>query len=339
MPENKKTHKKVTTALLLSALLSIVPAAGNSAGTYIPPAHNIIWESRLYRSIEFLSSSLCEGRATGTRGSSEAAFWIIRALEEAGAIPIDSTYAKHVYTGQGLVGHNIMGMIPGSRKNPRNSYIIIGTHYDHLGILDGKMYPGADENASGVVAAVSLAEMFSTMKTLGQTYGKNILFVFFDGRQMGLAGSQAMWRMLEYGELHDPLTGDTIHPEDISLMVNIEQIGSTLSPLKSGRSDYLIMLGNESLPRLERNAAQLCNTFYETGLDLAFDYYGSRNFTDVFYRISDQRVFIDNGIPSVVFTSGITMNTNRTYDSVHTLDMGILRRRIIFIFHWLERML
>lgn len=302
------------------------------------PAHNLVWDSKLYRGIEFLSDTLCNGRASGTRGSVEAAAWIIRSFRKAGVMPLDSTYAKHIYVGQGLVGHNIMGMVPGSKKDPCDSYIIVGSHYDHLGNLQGNIYPGADENASGVVTVTTLADMFASMKTLGRTYGKNIIFVLFDGRQKGLTGSEALWRMLNNGELHDPLTGKEITPEKISLMVNIEQIGSSLAPLKSGRKDYIIMLGRESLPKERQGLLPTCNWLHYTDLEIAHDYYGSKTFTDIFYKLSDQKVFVENRIPAVLFTSGITMNTNRTYDTVDTLDIPILHRRIILIFHWLERM-
>lgn len=340
MPDNTSPYKKFKFYIWILALAVTfeLPAAA-SGGDRTHPAENVVWENRLYREIEFLSSSHCEGRATGTMGATLAAFWIMNAMEDSGLMPLDSTYAKHIYAGQGLIGRNLIGMLPGSKKSPRDRYIIVGTHYDHLGILKDKLYPGADENASGVAAVLNLARMFSTMKTMGSSYSCNIIFVFFDGRQMGLAGSQSLWNMIENSELHDPLTGLAITKEKIELMVNIEQIGSSLAPLASGRKDYMIMLGNHSLSRTRQAALNLCNSFYDINLDLSYDYYGSADFTDIFYRISDQRVFIENKIPSVVFTSGITMNTNRTYDSVHTLNMEVLKKRIHLIFHWLEKML
>ena len=78
---------------------------------------------------------------------------------------------------------------------------------------------------------------------------------------------------------------------------------------------------------------------YEIGLDLGFSYYGSENFTKLFYRLSDQRVFVDNRIPAVMFTSGITMNNNKTWDKASTLNMEILHKRINLIYHWTIMML
>ena len=344
MPEKIKSCKNSFLPAFFAAAACIfavcLPARGQSSWTTNDnAAHNVVWEDKLYRQIEFLADSLCDGRATGTAGGNEAAFWLIRTFRKAGLLPFSGSYAKHVFAGGGIVGHNIVGMIPGSKKSPCSSYIVVGAHYDHLGRLGGKLYPGADSNASGTVAMTSLAEMFSAMKLIGKAYGKSLIFVAFDANGMNLAGSETFWRMIESGELKDPLSGEPVTPDKISLMVNLDQIGSTLSPLKSGREDYLIMLGNESLPSREQGIITLCNLFYNTGLELSHTYYGSPDFTRIFYNLSDQRVFISHGIPSVLFTSGITMKNNKPSDTPETLDMPVLRKRIILIFHWLEKMM
>ena len=99
------------------------------------------------------------------------------------------------------------------------------------------------------------------------------------------------------------------------------------------------MLGNNSLHKDRRMDIEACNMLYDINLDLCLSYYGSKTFTDVFYRLSDQRVFVDNKIPAVLFTSGITMNTNRTRDTADTLNYTIFKKRIYLIFEWLEKML
>ena len=122
-------------------------------------------------------------------------------------------------------------------------------------------------------------------------------------------------------------------------MVNIDQIGTTLSPLHEDRRDFIIMLGNSSLKPIKQDMISIVNRFYGLNMDIGLSYYGSDNFTKVFYRISDQRVFVDNRIPSVFFTSGITMNTNKTYDSLSSIDISVLRKRIYLIYHWIDRMI
>ena len=296
-------------------------------------------EEKLYREISFLADSLCAGRATGTRGATEAAFWIERKFTKAGLLKINGSFASHFTTPTGAAGHNIIGMIPGALSIPRDKYIIIGAHFDHLGELDGKLYPGADANASGTVVLTSLADIFSSMKEMGRVYDTNIIFAAFDGKEMGMSGSAALWKLIDYSMLKDPLTGETITKDKITAMVNIDQIGSSLSPVRSSRADYLLMLGNESLPKDKRMNLEACNMLHDINLDLCLSYYGSKTFTDVFYRLSDQKVFVENRIPAVFFTSGITMNTNKTRDNAENLNYEVLRKRLELIYHWIESML
>ena len=310
-----------------------------SSGYEFSAARNLIWEHKLYRHIEFLSDTLCQGRATGTRGSIEAAFWIEREFRDAGLLKFDGTYTKRFFAGKGLLGRNVIGFLPGSIKTPKDRYIIVGAHFDHIGQLNRVTYPGADANASGTVALTSLAEMFSMLRTLGRGFDSNIIFVAFDAKEMSMAGSEAFWKMINNHELTDPVSGDAITPDKIRLMMNIDQIGSSLSPLTKGRNDYMIMLGRHSLKPFEREVLDFCNRSSGLHMDIDYTYYGSRNFTEIFYRLSDQRVFIDNRIPSVLFTSGITMNTNRTIDTAETLDYEIFKKRIYLIFEWIEKML
>lgn len=298
-----------------------------------------ISESRIGISISFLADTLCGGRATGTRGSTEAAFWIERQFSQAGLIPLGKGYAKSFRTQSGAKAHNIIGLLPGSLSVPRDRYIIVGAHYDHLGELGGSIYPGADANASGTVAMTSLAGMFAKMRQMGKVYDSSIIFVAFDAKEHDLAGSEELWNALSNGTLSDPVSGKPITRGKITLMVNIDQIGSTLAPLSKSRSDYLIMLGTPSLKQSRRKVLEQANAANGINLDIALDYYGSSNFTRVFYRLSDQRIFVDNKVPAVLFTSGITMNTNKTRDTAASLDMQVLRKRIDLMFHWIEEML
>ena len=224
----------------------------------------------------------------------------------------------------------------GSRKVHESEYVIVGAHFDHLGNFSGKMYPGADDNASGVVTAISLAEMFRISKIIGKAYFKNIIFVAFDAKEKGLSGSAAFWTALENGRFRDPFTGKTIWPEMVKLMVNIDQIGCSLSPLASGREDYLLAVDGGTLGSRESELLDWCNRIFETNLELCHSYYGSENFTKVFFKITDQNVFAQHRIPSVLFTSGITMNNYKPWDSAQTLNYEVLKRRIWLIWHWLE---
>jgi Zn-dependent M28 family amino/carboxypeptidase len=181
--------------------------------------------------------------------------------------------------------------------------------------------------------------MFGAMRRQGKVYDSNIIFVAFDAKEMDMAGSESLWKLIDYGFLKDPISGLPITKEKIITMVNIDQIGSSLSPIRRDRKDYLLMLGNESLPKDKRMNIEACNMLYDTNLDICLSYYGSKNFTELFYRLSDQRVFVDNKVPAVFFTSGITMNTNKTRDTAESLNYEVLNKRVRLIYHWIESML
>ena len=331
-------HKKFRVSVVVLAwLLTICLDA--SAQRF--PARNVVWEAKLQRQVSFLADSLCNGRGTGTSGGTEAAFFILRRFREAGLEPMCGSgdakvYAQSFRTESGAVGHNVIGFMNGSKKIHKNEYIVVGAHFDHLGHFGGKMYPGADDNASGIVAAISLAEMFRMSKIIGKAYFKNVIFVAFDAKEKGMAGSQAFWTALENGKLHDPATGKTILPEMVSLMVNIDQIGCSLSPLASGREDYLLAVDGGTFGSRESELLDWCNNTFGTNLELCHSYYGSANFTKVFFKITDQNIFAQHKIPSVLFTSGITMNNYKSWDTAETLNYEVLKRRIWLIWHWLE---
>ena len=326
-------------AALIMAANGLNASAQNIAARAHQPARRLVTRSILQDRIGFLCDSLCEGRASGQHGGGVAAIWLQREFERIGLMPIGESYGHAATLGNGKYGRNIVGMLPGSKTTTRDRYVVVGAHYDHIGTLEGKLYPGADANASGSAALLSLAEMLSAYKDSGKTHDHNVIFVAFDAKENDMAGSKALWRMIENGLLTDPQSGAVITKDKISLMVNMDQLGCTMSPLASGRKDYIIMLGNHSLRPAARDLIGFCNSTYAIDMDIDLTYYGSKNFTKMFYRLSDQRIFIDNGIPSVLFTSGITMNTNKTRDTAETIDTEILRKRIFLIYHWIEMML
>ncbi len=250
--------------------------------------------------VEFLADSLCAGRAAGSPGSVEAAAYIVRRLSGLG----------YEVSSQGFVidslrtGHNILTVPKGNKP-----LILLMACYDGLGTLGGRVFPGADSNASGVAALLALADRLK---------GRNdVMLAFTDARNAGRGGSQALRKLLA--------------GRRISLVVNIDIIGSALAPVHEYWPDYLIALGADRY----RKTFERCNSGLQ--LHLYYDYYRSRNFTELFYRRSgDQAVFVADGIPAIMFTSGITPNTNKSSDTPETLDYDIFARRVEFIARFIE---
>ena len=313
-------------------------------------AQNVVWENRLQRMVEFYSDSLCGGRATGTRGSAEAAFSIARHFRKAGLLPFDGSYSMSFYTPDSIrVGHNIIGMLPGSRKHPVDSYIIVGAHYDHLGILDGNIYNGADDNASGVTVLLNLADMFGTMRKTKTGPDKNIIFAALDAKELNMAGSKAFVDRLIQKESMSasistirPASDTSRNPEEefpgipkdrIICAINIDQIGTVLEPVHEADTNFVIVLGENTLPKKHRGLIDMCNRYYNINLDIDHTFYGSENFTDLFYRLSDQIVFHEAGIPALIFTSGFHRHTYKTTDDPDIISYPVMKKRTMLIFY------
>lgn len=261
--------------------------------------------AELRAEVEFLCDSLCAGRGFGTVGAQAATLYLLRQLRDAGLRTTVQSFAAG-----GRVGHNVVAVTPGWFRR----YIVVGAYFDGLGTLDGRLYPGADANASGVAALLALArELPAVCRGL-----VGVVFVAFDGHAADLAGAQAF--LAQYRSVYPPV-----------LMVNLDLLGSSLAPVSPSRPDYLIALGGGPYRMALESAAR------GPRIDLTYDYYGSEAFTEIFYRrVSDQRCFLEAGIPAVMFTSGITQHTNQVTDTPATLDYDLLSRRIDLISAWLR---
>ena len=265
-------------------------------------------EADLRAEVTWLCDSLRAGRAFGTVGAQRTAFYLLGQLRNAGLNAFSQTFVHN-----GRIGRNVIGITPGFFVR----YIVVSAYYDGLGTLDGELYPGADSNASGVAAMLALArELVPLCKD--QT---GLIFVAYDGHNADMAGSRAFLERYRYS-----------YP--LRLVVNLDILGSTLVPVYPTSPEYMIVLGGSG----ERFALDNANRGIR--LHLNYDYYGSDAFTELFYRrISDQRWFVEAGIPSVMFSSGITLNTNKRSDTPETLDYPVLERRIQVIAKWLQRLL
>ena len=327
-----KIRSKILLLVLLPALLW---ATGSGAQVRMLPdmeAEKLISPESLRRDVEFLSDSLCQGRGAAQRGRTEAAFWVGRQFAATGLLPFGGSFCQP-FTAEGHRCHNIAGMLPSGNGSGR--YIIVMAHYDNLGTLNGKLYPGADSNASGVVTLKDLARMLSFFRSNGGYLPQNVIFVALDGKQLSMAGSRELWSAISLGKLRDPLNGKAIRARDISMVVNLDILGGTASPLSRERVDYIIMLGGGRY----NGVLQSANIHNSINLEIGLDYYGSPSFTDLFLRrVSDQKPFLDHGIYSVMFTSGISLDTNRDTDTPDKLDYLVFERRVKLIFHWIERM-
>lgn len=143
-------------------------------------------EAKLLKNLKILSSDLYEGRRTGTKGANRAKKYIINEFYNSDILQINSTYEQpfmFFHHGEKYNGSNVLGLIKGSTFP--NKYIVISAHYDHEGIKQGKIYNGADDNASGISALFAFAEYYKNHPPK-----HSIIFAAFDAEELGLQGSK-----------------------------------------------------------------------------------------------------------------------------------------------------
>lgn len=323
--------------IALVLLLAGLPAAAQRRGYVISPVNgeSVLHESAVRASVDWLTDPAGGGRATGTPGGLRTARWLAGQFQAVGLQPLGADYLQELRTETGQKGWNVIGRVPG--KGTPQQFVLVMAHFDNLGVLNGTLYPGADSNASGVAALLELGRMFVRMSEVGKTYSQGLLLVALDGKEQSLGGARAFLKSVEEGAFIHPFTGVPLTLADISQVVNLDQLGSTLAPITKGQPNYLLMLSEPGAPR---QRAMAVNQARNLELELAYDYYGSKDFTKLFYRrISDHCPFLEKGIPSVLFTSGITLNNNKPYDDAASLDYPVLTRRIRFIFYYLDKSL
>jgi hypothetical protein len=196
---------------------------------FAPAQQSTISEKNLNKHVYFLASDKLKGRGTGTPEEAKAAKYIAKQFKKAGLSPKGNNVWEHTFThkkssdphgmmqdGPKLECRNVVGYL----DNGAPYTIVIGAHYDHLGLghdhnsLDanpvGKIHNGADDNASGTAGVIELANYFANNGVKEQ---HNFLFICFSGEELGLVGSKKFTE------------NPTIDLATVSFMVNMDMIG------------------------------------------------------------------------------------------------------------------
>ena len=282
----------------------------------------IVYQAKQERLMTWLAHDMNHGRATGTRDAARVARYIETHFRQYGLEPFcaGSFYQPVLAdSASGTVGRNVIGIVPSAV--PSDEYVLITAHYDHLGVLDGNIYNGADDNASGVTVLLNLADMFGTMKKTRTGPDKNIIFAALDAKELNMAGSKHFVNHLIIGK------------DSIICAINIDQIGTVIEPVHEADTSFVIVLGEQTLRRQDRGLIDMCNRYYNIGLDIDHTFYGSEKFTDLFYQLSDQIVFHEAGIPALVFTSGFHRHTYKTTDDPDIISYPVMKKRTLLIFY------
>ncbi len=292
-------------ALLVSAFL--LPASIASTSAQVPSG------GQVRADIEFLTADRLEGRGTGYLGAEAAAEYIGRRFEALGLRQVPglggwfqsyqiSATAPAVHGSEigGRTARNVVALLPGRDSRLAGDYLIIGAHYDHLGLggsgsLDpdsvGLVHNGADDNASGVAALLEIARQLSAAPP-----ERSVLFVTFSGEELGLLGSTAF------------VKASPVPMDRVVVMLNFDMVGRL-------RDDKLIVNGVETATEFRPLLDSLNRT---AGFSLTATGGG--------YGPSDHAAFTPVGLPVLHFFTGTHQEYHRTTDDAPLINLEGIQR-------------
>jgi len=174
--------RRLLRPLICAALvvISVTPAGVQTA---------TIDSAQLLRDLATLAADDMEGRLPGTPGGAKARAYIVRRFKEAGIQAIGDAYERpFAFRGRGdssdRSGVNIVGVVRGNREPGR--FLVVTAHFDHLGVRNGQVFNGADDNASGVAVLLAVAARLSATTPV-----HSVVFAALDAEESGLNGSKA----------------------------------------------------------------------------------------------------------------------------------------------------
>ncbi len=183
--QHQRHHYKIS--ILLLFLLIIV-------GWFPAQSQENTLSERLKQHVSILASDSLQGRGLGTDGKYLAKQYIIEQFREAGLKAFNDSYIQPFETRIGLAwvnAYNVVGYLPGNDPGLSDEYILIGAHYDHLGYTRENnkktIFPGADDNASGVAGIIEIARYFADNP---DQLKRSLIVVAFDAEESGLLGAK-----------------------------------------------------------------------------------------------------------------------------------------------------
>lgn len=270
-----------------------------------------------------------QGRNTGEPGQKKAGEYLISEYKKMGiSFPpgatdfyqkVPSEFMKRGFAPKLNDSENIWAFIKGSEKP--EEILVISAHYDHVGMKNGEIYNGADDDGSGTVALLEIAQAFKEAEKKGQGPKRSILFLHVTGEEHGLHGSRY------YSE--NPL----FPLENTIADINIDMIGrrDTLHP---ATNNYIYVIGSDRLSSELHTINEEVNTKFTK---LALDYkYNDRNDPERIYFRSDHYNFAKKGIPSIFFFNGIHADYHLPSDTPDKIEYDALAKRaqLAFALAW-----
>lgn len=216
-----------------------------------------------------------------------------------------------------LMSENVVAYIEGSEFP--DEYVVVSSHLDHIGISpDGQINNGADDDGSGTVSVLEIAQAFAQAKKDGHGPRRSIVFLNVTGEEKGLLGS-------EYYSEHPvfPL-------ENTVADLNIDMIGRT-DPKRSGNDNYVYLIGADKLSTELHNLSEEVNKKY-VNLDLDYTY-NDENDPNQFYYRSDHYNFAKHNVPIIFYFNGTHEDYHRPGDTPDKIRYDLLEKRARLVFY------
>lgn len=302
-------------ALVASTLFAACAPGGAPAGTAAaaPAASAVAIDSAtMMRDIAVLADDSMEGRRVGTPGGARARSFLVRRYADIGVQPIGASGFEHPFTfvrGDSTIQSvNVVGVVRGFADPDR--YIVVSAHYDHLGIRNGEIYNGADDNASGTAALLQLATHF-----VGSPPRHSLVFVAFDAEEDGLRGAHAF--------VADP----PVTRAAMLLNLNLDMVG---------RNDAgeLYVAGTHHYPQL-LPFVQRVAAVAEVTLIAGHDTPNPARPSDDWTRASDHGAFHAVSIPFLYFGVEDHPDYHRASDDLSGIQPGFYARAVRTVLHTL----
>lgn len=314
--------KKIIILLLIGTAFSCKNTQSVTLKDNSDPSKYIdfISEKDLKTMLYVVASDEMEGRETGSKGQKKAGLYMIGQYKKHGiSFPKGATdYYQHIPASflnarrnENLPdSENIWAYIEGSEKP--DEVLVISAHYDHVGVKNGDVYNGADDDGSGTVAVMEMAKAFAKAKKDRHGPKRSILFLHVTGEEHGLHGSRY------YSE--NPLFPIANTIADI----NIDMIGRR-DVEHEKTNNYVYVIGADRLSTDLHNIVVAQNEKY-TKIDLDFKFNDPKD-PNHFYERSDHYNFAKFGIPSVFFFNGVHEDYHRKGDEPQKIEYDALTKR------------
>ena len=218
-----------------------------------------------------------------------------------------------------LESSNVVGVIPGSDK--KDEYVVLSAHYDHLGKKGDVIWYGADDDGSGTVSVMQMAEAFSTAAKKGKGPRRTLVFLIVSGEEKGLLGS-------DYYSEHPLFPMDKTTAD-----LNTDMVGRVDTERPTADSlNYVYVIGHDKLstdlPVINEAANKKSSNIT---LDYKYDDPNDKNF--IYYR-SDHYNFAKKGVPVLFFYDGMLLaDYHKPTDTIEKINFDLMQKRVVMIYY------